>query len=177
MATNLKDGLMWGLTPVLLSSQGVLIGKIGAVVAVYPAVWGLCQLAAGPLSDRWGRKWLIVGGMAVQAIGVGLFAAGGALWHWLAAAAVIGLGTAAVYPTPLAAISDVAEPEWRATGFGVYRLWRDAGYALTGAAVGPLADASGTRSAFAAVAGVVLISGVAVALLMRETRKQSRDRG
>lgn len=175
LATNLKDGVMWGLVPAFLGSEGVSMSRIGVVAAVYPAVWGFGQAAAGPLSDRWGRKKFIVGGMFGQAAGVGLFAAGQSLWQWIVAAVVIGLGTAAVYPTLLAAVSDVVDASWRASSLGVFRLWRDMGYAVAGAAIGLLADSSGNRWALGTIAGVVFLSGAAAAYWVRETLDQQGE--
>lgn len=175
LATNFKDGVMWGLVPAFLRGESISMSQIGIVAAVYPAVWGFGQAAIGPLSDRWGRKGLVVGGMGVQAAAVGLFALGQSLRHWIAAASIVGLGTAMVYPTLLAAVSDVADPQWRASGLGVLRLWRDSGYALAGAAVGPLADAMGSRLALGGTALVVLLSGILAAVLIREKVDSNND--
>ena len=121
---------MWGLLPILLAARGLPLDRIALVAAAYPAIWGATQLATGTLSDRWGRKWMIAGGMWVQAVALGLFVIGSDLAAWLSAAVLLGLGTALVYPTLLAAVSDVAHPTWRASAVGVYRLWRDGGYAV-----------------------------------------------
>jgi MFS family permease len=154
---------------VLLAARGVALDRIGAVTAVYPLVWGLGQLATGALSDRWGRKWMIAGGMWVQAGGIALLVIGQSFVHWFAGAILLGAGTALVYPTLLAAVSDVAHPEWRASAIGVYRLWRDAGYAFGAIAAGLLADAFSVPLAIAAIAIVTFASGVMVASIMRET--------
>lgn len=132
MVNNLNDGMVWGLLPIFLTNAGLAVEKIGIIAAAYPAVWGLTQLVSGALSDRWGRKWMIAAGMWVQAAGIGCFVIGSDFWIWLAGAVILGLGTALVYPTLLAAVSDVAHPHWRATSVGVYRLWRDGGYAASG---------------------------------------------
>ncbi len=170
LVNNLNDAAVWGLVPLLLSRQGMAVREIGVVAATYPAVWGLLQLATGALSDRWGRKWMIAAGMWVQAAGIAWFVVGSGFGHWVTGAVLLGVGTALVYPTLLAAVSDVAHPAWRATAVGVYRLWRDGGYAVGGLCAGILADALGGPVALGAVAGVTALSGLVVALAMRETR-------
>ncbi|HKZ69067.1 MAG TPA: MFS transporter, partial [Anaerolineales bacterium] len=145
------------------------VEQVALIAATYPGVWGLSQLFTGALSDRWGRKWMIVVGMWVQAIGIALFAGGAGFWAWLTSAILLGLGTALVYPTLLAAVSDVAHPEWRASAVGVYRLWRDGGYAVGALASGLLADLFGIPTAIAAVGAVTFLSGIIVAGVMYET--------
>ncbi|HSP53920.1 MAG TPA: MFS transporter [Cryobacterium sp.] len=167
MVNNLNDGLAWGLFPILFAAAGLSIERIGILAAVYPAVWGAGQLITGGLSDRIGRKWLIVGGMIVQAVALGLVAAGDSFGVWLAAAILLGAGTAMVYPTLLAAIGDVAHPEWRARSVGAYRLWRDGGFAVGALLSGLLADAFGIPTAVAVVAALTAASGLVVALRMR----------
>ena len=169
LVNNLNDGVVWGLVPVFLAGSGLPVEQVGIVAAAYPGVWGVAQLATGALSDRWGRKWMIVGGMWVQAAGIALFVIGRGLDTWLAGAVLLGLGTALVYPTLLAAISDVAQPSWRASAVGVYRLWRDLGYAVGALMTGLVADAFGIPAAIGAVAGLTFISGVIVAGAMYET--------
>ncbi|HJW91577.1 MAG TPA: MFS transporter [Anaerolineales bacterium] len=169
LVNNLNDGMVWGLVPILLTSAGLPLEQVGLVAAVYPGVWGLSQLATGALSDRLGRKWLIAAGMWVQAVGIGLFFAGRSFGPWLAAAVLLGLGTAMVYPTLLAAVSDIAQPDWRASAVGVYRLWRDGGYALGALLSGILADALGIPAAIAAIAALTAASGFVVAAVMYET--------
>jgi MFS family permease len=169
MVNNLNDGLAWGLVPLFLAGAGLPLGEIGVIAAVYPGVWGLGQLFAGALSDCWGRKWMIAAGMWIQAGGLGLFVVAGDFWGWLAAAALLGAGTALVYPTLLAAVSDVAHPDWRASAVGAYRLWRDSGYALGGLLSGLLADAWGMPAAIAAVGALTFGSGVMAAGAMQET--------
>jgi MFS family permease len=167
MVNNLNDGLAWGLFPVLFASAGLSLGQIGLLAAVYPAVWGAGQLVTGAASDRYGRKWLIAAGMVVQAAALGMVAAGHGFGIWLAAAVLLGAGTAMVYPTLLAAIGDVAHPAWRARSVGIYRLWRDGGFAVGALLSGILADACGLPTAVAAVAVLTALSGLVVAVRMR----------
>lgn len=169
MVNNLNDGMVWGLLPIYLAQSGLAVEKIGVIAAAYPAVWGLAQLATGALSDRWGRKWMIAAGMWVQAAGIGCFVIGSGFWTWFSGAVILGLGTALVYPTLLAAISDVAHPHWRASAVGVYRLWRDGGYAIGALASGIIADALGIPVAIATIGGITLLSGIMVAAVMYET--------
>ena len=169
LVNNLNDGMVWGLLPVFFFARGLPIAQVGVIAATYPGVWGLSQLATGALSDRWGRKWLIAGGMWVQAAGIGLFLIGQGFAVWLAGAVLLGVGTAMVYPTLLAAISDVAHPEWRASAVGVYRLWRDGGYAVGALTAGLIADALGIPAAIAAIGALTFLSGVIVAAVMYET--------
>ena len=173
MVNNLNDGLAWGLFPILFLTAGLSLSEIGILAALYPAVWGLAQLGTGALSDRWGRKWLIVGGMIVQAVGLAMVAAFDSFAWWAAAAILLGLGTAMVYPTLLAAIGDVAYPTWRARAVGTYRLWRDGGFAVGAIVAGVLADLAGLRFAIAVVAALTAISGLIVALRMYETKTPS----
>lgn len=170
LVNNLNDGLAWGLFPVLFAAAGQSVGRIGVLAAVYPAVWGIGQLLTGTLSDRVGRKPLIVAGMLTQAGALGLVAAAESFAVWVVAAALLGAGTAMVYPTLLAAVGDVAHPAWRARAVGVYRLWRDGGFAVGALLSGVLADAYGVRAAVWAVAGLTAASGLLVALRMYETR-------
>ena len=169
MVNNLNDGLAWGLFPVLFAAAGLSIGQIGMLAALYPLVWGAGQLLTGALSDRWGRKWLIVGGMALQALALGLVAAVDSFAWWATVAVLLGAGTAMVYPTLLAAVGDVAHPAWRARAVGVYRLWRDGGFAIGAIVAGVFADAYGVRAAVWAVAALTAISGLVVMVRMYET--------
>lgn len=153
------------------------VAAIGTIKAVYPAAWGALQVFTGPLSDRWGRKWLIAGGMIVQAGAIWLTVAVPKYPAWIVAALLQGVGTAMVYPTLLAAISDVAHPEWRATTMGVYRFWRDLGYAVGALISGIIADLLGMRAAIQVVAVLTLLSGLHVAIRMRETLVQHSATG
>jgi MFS family permease len=169
MINNLNDGMVWGILPLFLVGAGLSVDRIGIVAAVYPGVWGLGQLVTGALSDRLGRKWMIVAGLWVQATGILTVVAVHSFALWVMAAVLMGLGTALVYPTLLAAVSDVAHPEWRASAVGVYRLWRDGGYAVGALLSGVLADTLGLGWAIATVGGLTAMSGIVVALVMYET--------
>ncbi len=173
LVNNLNDGMVWGLIPIFLAQRGLSLTQIAIVASIYPAVWGVGQLGTGALSDRWGRKWMIATGMMVQAVGIALFVIGYGFWVWITAAILLGIGTALVYPTLLAAISDVAHPSWRATAVGVYRLWRDSGYAIGGLLSGLLADTLGIPFTIATVGLLTLISGIIVAIVMNETANRS----
>ncbi|MFI7576590.1 MFS transporter [Micromonospora sp. NPDC049497] len=172
LVNNLNDGLAWGLFPVLFAAAGLSVGRIGILAALYPAVWGLGQLFTGALSDRWGRKWLIATGMWVQALGLALIALADAFTWWAVAAVLLGAGTAMVYPTLLAAIGDVAHPAWRARSVGIYRLWRDGGFAVGALLAGVVADAFGIRAAVWTVAALTAASGLVVAARMYETHQR-----
>ncbi len=172
MVNNLNDGMAWGLFPLFFAAAHLPVERIAVLAATYPAVWGVCQLFTGALSDRVGRKWMIAGGMWIQAGGIGLIAASSTFLSWMTGAVFLGLGTAMVYPTLLAAIGDVAHPSWRASAVGVYRLWRDAGYAFGALLSGIIADLLGVVWAIAAVGTLTLASGLIVALRMTETLKR-----
>jgi MFS family permease len=169
MVNNLNDGLAWGLLPLFFADAGLSVGRIGVLAAVYPAVWGLGQLVTGGLSDRIGRKSLVVGGMLTQAVAIAAIAATTGFWSWAAGAALLGAGTAMVYPTLLAVIGDVAHPRWRARSVGVYRLWRDGGFAVGALLAGLLADAVSIEAAIWAVAALTAVSGLVVIVRMYET--------
>jgi MFS family permease len=169
LVNNLNFGLSWGLFPILFATTAMPVDRIGILIAVYPAVWGVGQLATGALSDRWGRKHFITAGMLTQAAGLALIATGHTFTWWLAATALLGAGTAMVYPTLLAAVGDVAHPLWRARAVGVYRLWRDSGYAAGAIVGGITADLWGLRAAIWAAAVITVASGLAVAVRMYET--------
>jgi len=171
MVNNLNDGLAWGIFPLLFARHGLSVSRIGVLAALYPAVWGVGQLATGALSDRIGRKWLIAGGMWTQALAIGLIAAVGSFWPWAAGALLLGAGTAMVYPTLLAAVTDVAHPAWRASAVGVYRLWRDAGFAVGALLAGIVADLAGLAAAIWLVAALTGLSGLVVAVRMYETHR------
>ena len=169
LANNLNDGLAWGLLPIFFAAHGQSIAAIGILAAIYPAVWGAGQLVTGALSDRVGRKWLIAGGMLLQAIALGLMAQSAGFAAWAGEAALLGVGTAMVYPTLLAAIGDVAHPSWRASAVGVYRFWRDLGFAIGALLAGIVADLVSVSAAIWVVAGITALSGLIVAVRMYET--------
>jgi MFS family permease len=176
LVNNLNDGLAWGLLPLLFVRGGLPVGQVGLLAALYPAVWGLGQLVTGPLSDRLGRKPLITGGMLLQAIALAGTALAGSFLPWAASAVLLGVGTAMVYPTLLAAIGDVADPSWRATAVGVYRLWRDTGFAVGALLAGLVADLAGLVAAVWVVTALTAASGVVVAARMYETHPSARRR-
>jgi MFS family permease len=171
LVNNLNDALAWGLLPVYYASAGLSIAEIGLLAAIYPLIWGLGQLGTGALSDRIGRKGLIAGGMLLQAAALGLIGAGHGFAPWVVAAVGLGVGTAMVYPTLLAVIGDVAHPTWRASAVGVYRLWRDAGFAIGALLAGLIADRFGLSAAIWVVAIVTAASGLVVVYRMAETRR------
>ena len=173
LVNNLNDGMAWGLLPLVFAATGMSIGRIGILAAIYPAVWGLGQLATGAWSDRVGRKRLIVAGMWTQAVAIGLIAIGEEFAMWAAAMALLGIGTALVYPTLLAAVGDVAHPLWRASAVGVYRLWRDSGFAVGALLTGIIADLIDPRAAIWTVALLTAGSGAIVAIRMRETHHRA----
>jgi MFS family permease len=169
MVNNLNDGLAWGLFPLFFAAAGLDVARIGILSFTYPAVWGLLQLWTGAASDRWGRKGLIAGGMVLQGAALAAIALVRGFWPWLGAAALLGAGTAMVYPTLLAAIGDVAHPRWRGSAVGIYRLWRDSGYAVGALLAGALADRFGMAWAIGVVAMLTVASGLLVLVRMPET--------
>jgi MFS family permease len=170
---NLNDGLAWGMLPLYFAAAGLSVERIAILAAAYPTTWGILQLATGALSDRLGRKWMIAGGMWLQSAAIVLFLSSGGFGIWLAAAVLLGAGTAMVYPTLLAAIGDAVDPLVRASSVGVYRLWRDSGYAFGALLSGIVAQTLGQASAIAVVAGITFLSGMVVALRMRETHTRA----
>jgi MFS family permease len=171
LVNNLNDGLAWGLLPLLFVRGGLPVAQVGLLAALYPAVWGLGQLLTGPLSDQLGRKPLITSGMLLQAVALVGTALAGSFLPWAASAILLGVGTAMVYPTLLAAISDVAHPSWRATAVGIYRLWRDTGFAVGALLAGLIADLAGLDAAVWVVAALTAASGLVVAVRMYETHR------
>jgi len=171
LVNNLNDGMSWGIFPLFFASFGLGIERIGILKAVYPATWGILQVATGPLSDRWGRKGLIVVGMWVQAGGLFLTAFTRSFEWWLVASLLLGVGTAMVYPSLIAAVSDASHPTWRARSLSVYRFWRDLGYAIGALSAGLIADFFGFAWAIGSIAALTFISGVVVAILMHEGQR------
>ena len=173
LTNNLNDGMAWGLFPLLFALHGLSLSAIGALVALYPLVWGVGQLATGALSDRIGRKRLIAGGLALQAASLALIALGEGFAIWAMGAIGLGIGTAMAYPTLLAAVGDVAHPAWRASAVGVYRLWRDAGFVVGALLSGVVADMFGLVAAIWVVAGITAVGAAIVAVRMYETHPRT----
>jgi MFS family permease len=174
LVNNLNDGMAWGLFPLVFAAANMSLDRVGTLAAIYPATWGVVQLGTGALSDRVGRKWLIAGGMWTQAVGIAVIVRGATFGGFAGGAALLGIGTAMVYPTLLAAIGDVASPAWRASAVGVYRLWRDLGYAIGALLAGLTADAIGLSGAMWVVALITFLSGAIVAVRMDETTRLAR---
>jgi MFS family permease len=172
LVNNLNDGMSWGVFPLFFATFGLGVERIGILKAVYPAVWGTLQVVTGPLSDRWGRKGLIVGGMWTQATGIFVTVATHEFGWWLLGSVLLGLGTAMVYPSLIAAVSDASHPSWRARSLSVYRFWRDLGYAVGALSAGVIADVFGISWAIGSIGMLTFLSGIIVALSMRE---QSAD--
>ena len=173
LVNNLNDGMAWGIFPLFFAAHGLAVADIGVIKAVYPFVWALGQLVTGPLSDRWGRKGLIVWGMWLQALAHPLIAFGASLnvrAAGVSGAVLLGLGTAMVYPSLLAAISDVAHPAWRARSLSVYRSWRDLGYAVGAAIAGLVAGALGLVWSIHVAGMLTFVSGVIAWFAVRETK-------
>jgi MFS family permease len=166
LVNNLNDGMAWGLFPLLFAAANMGLDQIGTLAAIYPATWGIAQIGTGALSDRLGRKWLIATGMWVQALGIGVVIVSTSFTGFAAGGVLLGIGTAMVYPTLLAAIGDVALPSWRASSVGVYRLWRDSGYVVGALLAGLTADLVGISGAVWLVAAITFASGVVVAVRM-----------
>jgi MFS family permease len=175
LVNNLNFGLSWGLFPLLFAGAGLPVGQIGVLFALYPAVWGIGQLFTGALSDRWGRKPLITVGMFTQAAALAVIATADGFGLWAAGAMLLGAGTAMVYPTLLAAIGDVAHPAWRGRAVGVYRVWRDLGYAVGALLGGVVADLWSLRAAVWVAAAISVASALIVAFRMYETLHRPTD--
>lgn len=176
LVNNLNDGMSWGILPLFFVTQGLDVAGIGILKFVYPAVWGVSQIVTGPLSDVWGRKRLIAPGMIVQAVALWLTIATRSFSWWLAGSVLLGLGTAMVYPALIAVVSDAADPVWRARSLGVYRFWRDLGYAVGALLTGIVADIFGIVWAIGIVAGLTCVSGLVVACLMQNTDNFNQSR-
>ena len=169
LVNNLNFGLSWGVFPLLFATADLDVARIGILVALYPAVWGAGQLVTGALSDRWGRKPFVTIGMFTQAAGLAVIAFSDGVAGWAAGSVVLGLGTAMVYPTLLAVVGDVAHPTWRGRAVGIYRVWRDLGYAVGAIIGGIVADLWSLTAAVWVAAGLSLLSGLVVAVRMYET--------
>lgn len=175
LVNNLVFGVSWGLFTLYFASFQLSVNEIGFLKALHPAVWGILQLGTGTLSDKIGRKGLIYTGMIVQAAGIWIVLFANSMFGWIIGMSLLGVGTAFVYPTLLAAISDVAHPKWRATSLGVYRFWRDLGFVFGAIGIGFLADLFGASLAINSVAWVALASGIFVFVCMCETRQKSQQ--
>ncbi|SDI47100.1 Predicted arabinose efflux permease, MFS family [Arthrobacter subterraneus] len=174
LVNNLNFGLAWGLFPLLFATADLSLGQISLLFALYPGVWGVGQLATGALSDRYGRKRLITAGMGLQSAALAVIALAGTFPGWAVGTILLGAGTAMVYPTLLAAIGDVAEPAWRGRAVGIYRLWRDLGYAFGAVIGGIMADVAGLHAAVWAAAALSAAAALVVALRMYETHPTAR---
>ncbi len=172
LVNNLNDGMAWGIFPLFFAAARMSLEDIGWLAAIYPAVQGIGQLFTGALSDRIGRKWLIATGMWVQAVGIGVVVVSSGFAGFALGGMLLGAGTAMVYPTLLAAIGDVAHPSWRGSAVGVYRLWRDLGYAVGALLAGLTADLLGLSESMWIVAALTLASGIVVAMRMSETLRE-----
>lgn len=176
LVNNLNDGMSWGIFPLFFAGLGLGVERIGIIKAIYPMVWGITQVVTGPLSDRWGRKGLIVGGMWVQASGLILTAVSSEFSGWMVASVLLGLGTAMVYPSLIAAVSDAAHPSWRARSLSVYRFWRDLGYAIGALSAGLIADRFGFATAIYAIGALTFVSGCVVAVVMTDDKRRMARR-
>jgi MFS family permease len=176
LVNNLNDGMSWGIFPLFFAAHGLGVERIGFLKALYPATWGILQVVTGPLSDRWGRKGLIVAGMWVQAVGLFLTAGTREFGFWIMGSVLLGVGTAMVYPSLIAAVSDASHPTWRARSLSVYRFWRDLGYAIGALSAGIIADIWGLSWAIGTVAVLTFVSGLVVALIMHDQDLSSRHR-
>ncbi len=167
LINNLNDGMIWGILPLLLMAKGFTLAQIGLAAGIYPAVWGLGQLITGPLSDRFCKKYLLQWGMLLQAVAIALLLLATNLWHYLLLMTALGWGTAMVYPTFLASIADNTHPIDRAKSVGIFRFWRDMGYAIGALLIGFLADRWGMDAAIIIVAVITALSAVVIAVRMR----------
>lgn len=172
LINNLIFGVTWGLFTLYFASFAIGISEIGFLKALHPGVWGVLQLLTGTFSDKVGRKVLIYPGMIIQGIGIWVVLFTNFYWGWIAGMSLLGIGTALVYPTLLAAISDVANAKWRATSLGVYRFWRDLGFVFGAIGIGFLADLFGLNIAIHLVAILAIVSGIFVLFVMKETSRK-----
>jgi MFS family permease len=172
LVNNLNDGLAWGVFPLLFTTSGLTLRETSLLAAVYPVTWSICQLATGPLSDRWGRKHPIVAGMLLQGAALISMTLVSGFTPWAVALVALGVGTALVYPTLLAAIGDIAQPSWRGIAVGVYRLWRDLGYVVGALLAGILTDVFGIPAAINGIGLLTMFSGIVVAVRLNETRER-----
>jgi len=169
LVNNLNDGMAWALLPLFFAAHGLGLREIGLLASTYPAIWGAGQLGTGWISDHLGRKSLIVAGMLLQSLAIATFVILPGFYWWVAESVLLGVGTALVYPTLLAVVGDAARTPERATSVGIYRFWRDSGYAAGAIVAGVIADAAGFPAAIITVACLTGLSGLVVAVRMRET--------
>jgi MFS family permease len=171
LVNNLNDGMTWGLFPILLASKGFTLRQIAAIIAIYPAVWGVGQLITGKMADRYSKKWLLFIGMFVQGIALLLFVKAVSLEQYIGLASILGAGTALVYPTFLAAIAENTHPSDRPKSVGTFRLWRDLGYAIGAFITGSIADAFNIDTAIIFVGIVTVMSAFVILLRMKEAKQ------
>jgi MFS family permease len=174
LVNNLNDGLAWGLFPLLFTTSGLSLRQASALAAIYPVTWGICQLATGPLSDRWGRKRPIVAGMLLQGVALMSMTLVSSFASWAGSLVALGVGTALVYPTLLAAVGDIAHPSWRGLAVGIYRWWRDLGYVVGAVLAGVLVDVLGAATAINIIGLMTAASGIVVSIRLDETSAQER---
>jgi MFS family permease len=162
LVNNLNDGMIWGLLPILLAAKNFDLADIGKIVAIYPVVWGLGQLFTGKMADHYAKKGMLFWGMLLQGLSILLMLYASSFFHFASLSITLGIGTAMVYPTFLAAIADYVHPEQRAESIGIFRLWRDLGYAFGALLTGILADSLGLFSAFGAIGVITLFSAIII---------------
>lgn len=167
MVNNLNDGMVWGLLPILLAAKDFNLEQIGTIAALYPMVWGLGQLFTGKMADHLNKKKMLFWGMLLQGIALFLMTYATTFLHFAVLSVVLGIGTAVVYPTFLAAIADYTHPRQRAESIGVFRLWRDLGYAIGALLTGILSDALGINWAIGAIAFLTIMSSAIILGRMR----------
>lgn len=170
LTLNMTDGVVWGIFPLFLTQQGLGLREVGLVAGIYPVVVGLVEGATGPLSDRWGRRYLIGGGMLLMALALAAFAVVEGLSAWLSLAAVMGIGYAAAFPSLSAQVGDLVPPRSRPSALGTYRMWRDLGHAVGGLTAGLLADVVGFRWSMAVIALLLGGSGMLAGRRLPTTR-------
>lgn len=171
MVNNLNDGMVWGILPILLASKNFSLEQIGVIVAVYPSVWGLGQIITGKLADHFNKKWILFLGMFMQALALGYLLMAESYAEFIVLCTVLGIGTALVYPAFLAGVAEFTHPEQRARSIGVFRLWRDLGYAIGAVLTGIIADAWGILSSIGVIAALTFISALIIALRMNGKSK------
>ena len=170
LVNNLNDGMAWGLFPILLSTKGFALDDIGIIIAVYPGVWGIGQLFTGKMADHFSKKLMLFWGMFLQGVALILFIWASSLINYILLAAILGLGTAMVYPTFLATIAENTHPLDRAKSIGTFRLWRDLGYAIGAILTGIIADLYNVNTAIIFIGGLTILSALIIAFRMSERK-------